>query len=709
MSTSLHVIFNAHLDPVWMWPWTAGLDEALATCRSACDRLDTHRELFFTQGEAWTFSMVEKSDPALFKRICGHIESGRWEVVNGWWTQPDCNLPTIEGFHRQLSTGLAYVKDRFGLTPRCGFNPDSFGHCAKLPEILRQHGQDRYVFMRPQEHERLLPSRLFTWQSRPDGPAVTAFRIADCYNNGSGDSVWVDALHHAAQELPCGISHSMVFLGLGNHGGGPTEKLIRWVEEHRDIVPGARLEFSTVNRFFDAIAESRIPLPVVTGELQMHAVGCYTVVRRIKTGVRNAEYALARAGHVALPEEQPALERAWEAVLSHHFHDTLGGTAPPDAFEFAFNQLGGAAALAEETMAYAVRRQMLSLPDDPLPRLVLANPGADQFNGWCEASVYFEHEWRRPWRLLAADGTEVPYQELHPAIGTDANWCWGMRKLLVKSAIPAGGLLPLRIDISQPPTPVTPRVQAGDSSLSNDAGAGVELSDSGAKLLHDDQMIFQIALHLIPDASDTWSHNIDRYAEGPVTVPIWDAPETIHDGALMAALLQEGCLGDSRLRAEWRVHAGEPYIDLLLSVHWRERKHILKLVLPLSGETARVDGTPGMSLSRFNDGREVPLHDFSALKNIGVVCPDCFALDATNTRVRFTLLRAPLMAHHVPSPDFRAHATIADQGVHNFRFRFHMGPASPEELAAAARQWQRPPLVAELTRGMPVRMMETRI
>lgn len=209
----------------------------------------------------------------------------------------------------------------------------------------------------------------------------------------------------------------MVFLGLGNHGGGPTEKLIRWVEEHRGIVPDARLEFSTVNRFFDAIAESRIPLPVVTGELQMHAVGCYTVVRRIKTGVRNAENALARAGHVALPEEQPALERAWEAVLSHHFHDTLGGTAPPDAFEFAFNQLGGAAALAEEALVYAVRRQMLSLPDDPLPRLVLANPGADQFNGWCEASVYFEHEWRRTWRLLASGGGWQPIHnsEIRPS------------------------------------------------------------------------------------------------------------------------------------------------------------------------------------------------------------------------------------------------------------------------------------------------------
>jgi len=32
---TVHMIFNAHLDPVWLWPWQAGLDEALATWRSA--------------------------------------------------------------------------------------------------------------------------------------------------------------------------------------------------------------------------------------------------------------------------------------------------------------------------------------------------------------------------------------------------------------------------------------------------------------------------------------------------------------------------------------------------------------------------------------------------------------------------------------------------------------------------------------------------
>lgn len=59
---TVRVILNAHLDPVWLWPWQAGLDAALATCRSACDMLDRNPNVYFTQGEAWVHREVERAD-----------------------------------------------------------------------------------------------------------------------------------------------------------------------------------------------------------------------------------------------------------------------------------------------------------------------------------------------------------------------------------------------------------------------------------------------------------------------------------------------------------------------------------------------------------------------------------------------------------------------------------------------------------------------
>jgi alpha-mannosidase len=36
--TMVHMIGQAHLDPVWLWPWTEGRAEALAATQSAVDR-----------------------------------------------------------------------------------------------------------------------------------------------------------------------------------------------------------------------------------------------------------------------------------------------------------------------------------------------------------------------------------------------------------------------------------------------------------------------------------------------------------------------------------------------------------------------------------------------------------------------------------------------------------------------------------------------
>ncbi len=36
----LHMVGNAHIDPMWIWDWREGMHEVLQTFRSAVDRLD---------------------------------------------------------------------------------------------------------------------------------------------------------------------------------------------------------------------------------------------------------------------------------------------------------------------------------------------------------------------------------------------------------------------------------------------------------------------------------------------------------------------------------------------------------------------------------------------------------------------------------------------------------------------------------------------
>lgn len=693
---TIHVAFHAHLDPVWLWPWTQGLDEAIATCRSACDRLDANPDISFTQGEAWTFAMVERADPELFARIRAHIAAGRWEVVNGWWTQPDCNAPSIDGLRAQLRTGLAWVKDRFGVVPRCGFNPDSFGHCAALPGLMREFGQDRYVFMRPSQHEMRLPAGLFRWSSA--GAALTAFRLVDAYVGGVDGTVGI--ARRALEAMPPGCTHTLALFGVGNHGGGPTERMIRMLRDNRDAIPGARIEFSTVNRFFDAV--QGCAMPEVQGELQQHAIGCYTVMRAVKGAVRRAEHALARACEA---DPSADLAKPWQAVCAHQFHDTLGGSCLPEAYPPILDQLGGAVAAADEELIYGVRRRIAALPLDQLPRIVLANPGARAWSGWCEAPTYVEGPWLGPVRLLRRDGVEVPYQRLHSGAGF-IDWAWGLRRLLVRADLAAGQLLELRCEPGEP-APVVPGVSAAGTRIASDAGATLTAGLWEQTLAGPGGLTLPVAVHLIDDATDTWSHGRTGYDEIPLAVAQWQAPVILEQGPLRVALRQEGRVGSSMLSAEWRVHAGDAAVELLLTVRWSETRRLLKLVLPLAGEPIRLDGTPGLVVERANDGREMPLHDAVALPRWGLVCPDVLACDATPARLRLTLLRAPLMAHHDPAPPSVPRPVIADQGEHLFRFRFHLAPRPAQALLDEAVMWQRMPLTADTTRGMPCRMFES--
>ena len=43
----VHLVCNAHLDPVWLWHWEDGLTEALSTFRVAADFCERHRGFVF--------------------------------------------------------------------------------------------------------------------------------------------------------------------------------------------------------------------------------------------------------------------------------------------------------------------------------------------------------------------------------------------------------------------------------------------------------------------------------------------------------------------------------------------------------------------------------------------------------------------------------------------------------------------------------------
>jgi|UniRef100_UPI00404B366F alpha-mannosidase len=701
---TVHIILNAHLDPVWLWPWTAGVDECLNTCYTMCNTLDRHPEIIFTRGEAWVYEQVRRHDPALFKRIVKHIKAGRWSVVGGWWIQPDCNLPGAENLNQQIKLGRAWFKQHLGLFPRIGYNVDSFGHSAALPDIMAAHGQDSYVFMRPMAHETKLTSRIFRWRGQPGGKIVNTFRIAHGYC-----TIFEPTLHHvegALEDLPTGVTHTMCFLGVGDHGGGPNEHIIQWVKDNREAIPDARLEFSSPERFFKALVPQVKHLPLVTGELQMHAIGCYTAHRPVKLGVRRAENLLAQttcALATAKPSERkaaaPIIAQAWESLCFNSFHDTLGGSCTHSAAKAADDQLAGVKASAETVLSETFRRRAHHLPVDPRQRIIAANYTSEKFTDFIEHEPWLEWtHWKPDWCLLDERNRMVPHQIIEPeTLMPDT------MRVLYPAEIKPGELHTVRIARKAKGKTFALQGPAPDFKLNlSKSGKGDLTTVSGEICPLPD-------LRLIEEKSDTWSHNIDRFAGPQLDHAHWSKPRLIETGPIRHLWRTEGRIGESRICADWRRYRRCDFYELRLRINWHEHHKMLRLSWsPGSSIMHRDDGISGGDLHRTSDGRELPLRDRTLLhladdRRAGIVAPEVFGISGDGSSCHLTLLRSCPFAHHDPKilPATLEHYAWVDQGEHTFTLRFFpSGKVTAKELDHHALHLQQRPVIADLTRGM---------
>jgi alpha-mannosidase len=705
---TVHMIGNAHLDPVWLWRWPAGVGEALATCRTACDLLDDEPDVVFTRSDAWLYERIEEIDPGLFARIKAHVGAGRWAVVGGWYVQPDCNLPLAASLRKHMEIGRRHAREKLGVDVTVGYNVDSFGHSAALPRLLREGGFDSYVMMRPMAHERTLPAALFRWRTPgDDGPGILTWRLPLAYCTPADDlTKQVEAAIACA--VP-GADHVMCFYGVGDHGGGPTRRQTAWIRTHRDAFPGARLAFSHPRAFFDAVKAPAATLPEVTGELQMHAIGCYAVVRDIKSGMRRAEHALlaAEAGAAAFPARVPRdaaarLAAAWRLALFNQFHDVYGGTSLAEACDDARDQLGAARSAAESVLYDTLFREAVELPGDPRQRVVAFNPSDREFDGCIRWEPWAGWRAFDGW-IADAEGRPVPHQVL-PAgsVIRDAF------SLLWPARIPPRGLATFTLRTGTPAAPAAlpdaPTVTR-DSIVGNGwtatRGAGRDLLRFAGFALE------SLRVEVREDPSDTWSHGIDRFA-GPVAGSFAVRASAVEEaGPVRSVVRLEAGFGASTLDLSVRAYAGDPRLELAVSIDWHERLRVAKLVLTFARPVAlRTDGIQEMGLDRPQDGREYPLIDWSVARDgtagggVGVACPDCFAVSGEGRDVAFTLLRSPVFAWHDPAvlePNRAYRCT--DQGGHRFRFAIRAG-ADAGRAAADAAAFNLPPACLDWTKGM---------
>lgn len=709
---TLEMIGNAHLDPVWLWQWQEGFQEVKATFRSVLELMKEDREFLFTSSSAAFYEWVARNDPVMLQEIRERVAEGRWEICGGWWIQPDCNIPGGESFVRQGLYGQRFFADVLGVTAVVGYNPDSFGHAASLPQILRKSGMNAYVFMRPHPHERHLPGRLFWWESA-DGSRVLTFRIPYEYCTWGKDLR--QHVERCAAELLGSVDDLMCFYGVGNHGGGPTRENLASIRFLNEDPALPALRFSTPSRYFDHVREMGPALAVVLDELQIHAIGCYSAHSGIKRWNRHAENLLMTAekacsiAHWTVDHPYPTdFSRAWKGVLFNQFHDILAGTSIEPAYDDARDLYGEAGAIASRNLndAFQALSWRINLsPEEGARPIVVFNP-----HSWpVRAPVELEFARIRDEDvLLDPAGSEVHHQRLR----SEATVSSGSRNRLGFVAdLPAGGYRVFQLIPHGNRTP--PELVSGTETSLENQWFRLEIDPETGALasLFDKRFDFEwlrapagVGL-VLEDPSDTWSHGLVRYDR---IIGWFENPSTklVERGAVKSVVRSTARFGASTLTQDFTLYRDLARIDVGVTVDWREQFKLLKLSFPLNlFFTTATFEVPYGTLVREANGDEVAGQSWVDLTGIGrnngnrlglsLLNDGKYSYDVTEKVINLTVLRSPIYAHHdpyVPQPD--GEYRFIDQGIQRFNYSLlpHAGDWRDAETARRAAEINVPPV-----------------
>ncbi len=709
---TLHMIGNAHIDPVWLWCWQDGFQEIKATFRSALDRMGEYDDFVFTASSAAFYAWVERNDPEMFAEIKARVKEGRWQIVGGWWVEPDTNIPCGESFARHALYSQRYFEEKFGITCRTGYSIDSFGHTGALPQILRLSGMDRYVFMRPGRHEKALPGSLFFWQGS-EGTQVACFRVPYEY------CTWGKELnsHVARCALDADATRGiMCFYGVGNHGGGPTIENLESIKA-LNRQNGLRLTLSSPDRFFDEALKVQGDLPVVEGDLLHHASGCYAAHSGIKQWIRQGENRLLSSekwsaiASAALSTPYPAndLGRAWKKVLFNQFHDILAGTSLFEAYEDARNELGFAMSVAADCQNDALQALSwkINIPYAKEQRpLVVFHPHAFDIKWPVEMECAAVPQ---NMRLMDDIDNIVPYQIVDSSVASN-----GRVKLCFVADLPAMGYRTYRLVPCEGFERPGEEASAEPLTLCNEAMRVVFDKNTGCisslKLAGMDAELLRgpgAQAQLMQDNSDTWSHEVLRFDQHKATMHAKSVTRT-ESGPVRNVIRVVSAFEQSSLCQEFILYKDLPVLFVRTTVDFHQTRTALKLRFPVNLNYCQITAqAPYGYADRVPNGEEHPMHGWldvtgaapgrdGATTGLALLNDGKYSYDAHDRALHLTVLRSPFYANHTPFVVEQGMTYPAiDQGIQRFTYALapHLGPWQQTDMTKSAQLLNQPPIV----------------
>jgi len=565
-----------------------------------------------------------------------------------------------------------------------------------------------------------------------------------------------------ADQFQTPLRDVLCFYGIGNHGGGPTKEDIQTILRLMRDPDLPRIEFSTVERFFERITNQTSDFPVVREDLQYFSRGCYTSLSAVKKYNRQCETLLLMAEKFSsvahwwfgTPYPQEELSGAWQNVLFNQFHDILCGTCIPEAYPDVYAMYEQSLSIARRALDAALHSiaSRVHTLGHGLP-IVVFNPSSWRRSGPVEVTLPV----RVPplsLQILDDEGNSVDVQEAKSSMGSTNK---GM-SIVYRADVPALGYriyravsrytdspsrrkffldVPLwkmrgwkepmppstRPTTVAPPTPSALKVDG--SAIENEyfrikidpeTGLFASLYDkvNGVEVLASPAN----RLLVLADKSDTWGMKDTGWREVIGEFRPEGKIEITEQGPVRIGVRIRSSYENSTALQDIFLYSGSRLIECRLAVDWHEKHKMLKVSFPLKLQnpiaTCQI---PYGFIERPTNGEEQPMQAWvdvggTARDNSGNAIPygvsllnDCkYGFDAHGAELRMTILRSPLYAYFPeavlePGKNYE----YIDQGIQPLVYAIlpHAGDWREAATARAAEELNNPliPVVEPLHTG----------
>lgn len=725
---NIHLICNAHLDPVWLWRWQEGCTEAVSTFRVAEGFTEEFPGFVFNHNEAILYQWVKENEPDLYERIREKVREGKWHIMGGWYLQPDCNMPSGESIIRNISEGRRFFDREFGVRPTTAINFDSFGHSRGLVQILNLAGYDSYVVCRPAKDNFDFPEQNYLWKGF-HGSEIIVHRSDENYNSVYG---------HAAEELSKFLEEtkaeevSLFLWGVGDHGGGPSRQdladLTALIQERGEEY---QIIHSAPESFFAQLRSCKPQLPVVERGLNPVAEGCYISQIRVKQKHRMLENEIyggekmASAAALLYGREYPkaAFDEAIKALLFSEFHDALPGSGTQ---------------MVEEDTLRLLDHGLELMSREKLKAAIVLTAGEEKIKDESScAFIYNMHPFavsgqfafevglpRQNWENVfyyphaLVNGKEVPTQAEMESSHFCIDW---RRKVVVEAALNPGiNRVDVFFEAIEKRPVYAPVAQNGTYEFVNDRmrviiNTGTGLVDSwqvdGTEYLKPGSFC-PVAMDGTYNSWGLWtgeacglrSFTLLTPHEGSEFSGLRDqvAPSVriIEDGSVRTVV--EALFGwhDSRIYQRYILPKQGTSLELELGVYWNEKDTVLKLMIPTTLEKGSYLGQVMFGRETLQQGSEVVAQRWNALtdgKNaIAVYNRGSHGSSEKNGVIGLTLLHSA--GYSAADGNFERtlrevrHTVRMEQGERLFSYRLEAGTTEMmEHLDARAQVYNEEP------------------